>query len=79
METKRVKILKTDKTLWINMLSPAKHVMAEYRTLLMKMAIDIPSNEKKTNFDLLCDVQVKFELATIFPLLQFVHNFIKFN
>ncbi len=47
METKRVKILKIVKTLWINMLSLAKHVMAEYRTLLMKMAIDIPSNEKK--------------------------------
>jgi len=39
------------------MFSPTKHVMAKYRTLLIKMAIDNLSNEKaKTNFDLLCDV-----------------------
>jgi hypothetical protein len=62
------------------MLSPIKHVMVEYMTLLMKMAIDSPSNEKaKANFDLLCDVQVVLGLATILPLLHFLHNFIKFS
>jgi hypothetical protein len=31
--------------------------MAKYKTLLMKMAFDGPTNEKaKANFDLLCDV-----------------------
>ncbi len=57
METIEAKILKNVITRWINMLSLAKHVMVEYKTLLMKMAIDNPSNEKaKANFDLLCDV-----------------------
>jgi hypothetical protein len=52
--------------------------MAEYMTLLMKMAIDNPSNEKaKTNFDLLCDVQVMLGFAAILPLLHFIHNLIK--
>jgi hypothetical protein len=39
------KILKNIKTQWISMLSPIKHVMVEYMTLLMEMAIDSPSNE----------------------------------
>jgi hypothetical protein len=59
METKKAKTLKNVKTQRTNMLSPAKHVMAKYKTLLMKMAIDNPINEKpKTDFDLFCDVQV---------------------
>ncbi len=67
---KGAKILKNVKTQWIGMLSPTKHVMVEYKTLLMKMALDNPNNEKaKANFDLLCDVQVMLGLATIFPLL----------
>ncbi len=62
------------------MLSPTKSVMAKYRTLLMKMTIDILSNDKaKANSYLLCDVQVMLGLVAIFPLLQFVHNFIKFR
>ncbi len=62
METKGAKILKNVKTPWISMLSPIWHVMVEYKTLLMKMALDAPINEKakvvflKDNFDLICDV-----------------------
>jgi hypothetical protein len=60
------------------MLSLAKHVMAKYKTLLMKMAIDNPSNVKaKTNVDLFCDVQVMFGFVAIFLLLHFIQNFIK--
>jgi hypothetical protein len=45
METKGAKNLK--------MLSSTKGVMAKYKTLLMKMAIDGPTNDKaKANFDL---------------------------
>jgi hypothetical protein len=33
--------------------------MVEYRTLLMKMALDDPTNDKaKANFELICDVQI---------------------
>ncbi len=41
------------------MLSPAQHVMVEYGTLFMKMALDDPTNDKaKANFELICDVQI---------------------
>jgi hypothetical protein len=62
------------------MLSLAQHVMVEYRTLLMKMALDDPTNDKaKANFELLCDVQILLGLVAILPLLQVVHNLIKFS
>jgi hypothetical protein len=62
------------------MLSPTKRVMAKYRTLLMKMAINNPNNEKaKTNFHLLCDLQIMLGFATILPLLHYIHNLIKFS
>jgi hypothetical protein len=39
------------------MLSPTWHVMVEYTTLLMKMALNVPTNNKaKANFNFLCDV-----------------------
>ncbi len=62
IETKGAKILKNVKTHWIFILSPIWHVMVEYKTLLMKMALDASINEKakvvflKDNFDLICDV-----------------------
>jgi hypothetical protein len=31
---------------WISMMSPTKNVMSKYKILLMKMAINIPNNEK---------------------------------
>jgi hypothetical protein len=35
--------------------------MRKYKTLLMKMTLDGPTNEKsKANFDLLCGVRVNF-------------------
>jgi hypothetical protein len=44
--------------------------MVEYKTLLMKMALDDPTNEKvKVNFDLFCDVQILLWLVAIHPLL----------
>ncbi len=52
METKGAKTLNNVKTHWISMLSLARCVMAKYKILLMKMALDDLTNEKKkTNFD----------------------------
>ncbi len=57
METKGAKILKNVEIHWISMLSFAQCVMVEYKILLMKMALDDPTNEKtKANFDLFYDV-----------------------
>jgi hypothetical protein len=45
--------------------------MAEYKTLLMKMALDGPTNDKaKVIFEFLCDVQSLLKFATILSLLQ---------
>jgi len=80
METKSAKILKNVKTHWISMLSPTWRVMVEYRTLLMKMTFDAPTNEKeKANCDLFYDVQILLRFAHILPMLQSVHNLIKFS
>jgi len=66
--------------LFHTLLSPTQHVLAKYKTLLMKMAIDGPTNDKaKENFDLLCDVIFFFRVLAIFSLLQSIHNLIKFN
>jgi hypothetical protein len=54
--------------------------MVEYRTLLMKMTYDAPTNEKeKANCDLFYDVQILLGFVHILPLLQSVHNLIKFS
>jgi hypothetical protein len=54
--------------------------MVEYKTLLMKMALNDPTNDKaKANFELLCDVQILLGFVVILPLLQIVHNLIKFS
>jgi hypothetical protein len=40
--------------------------MVEYKTLLMKMALDNPTNEKENIF---CDVQILLGLVAIHPLV----------
>jgi hypothetical protein len=53
--------------------------MAKYKTLLMKMAFDDPTNDKaKANF-VLCDLKFLLRLVAILPLLQAFHNLIKFS
>jgi hypothetical protein len=80
METKGVKILKNVTTCWIFMLFPIWHVMMEYNTLLMKIAIDGLTNDKtKEKFDSFHDVQILLKFIVIFPLLQSIHNLIKFS
>jgi hypothetical protein len=46
------------------------HVMAKHKKLLMRMALNNPTNEKaKANFDFFCDVQILLGLVAIHPLL----------
>jgi hypothetical protein len=44
LETKGRKILQNVKTRWISMLSPAKRLMAKYRTLLVNMTLNNVTN-----------------------------------
>jgi len=46
----------------------------------MKITIDGPHNDKtKEKFDFFHDVQILLKFIVIFPLLQLVHNLIKFS
>jgi hypothetical protein len=59
------------------MLSPTKIVMEKYRTLLVKMALDSPTNQQiKLNYENLCDLQVLLGLVCIMPLLESIHALI---
>jgi hypothetical protein len=61
------------------MLSLAKKVMAKYRTLLVKMALDNLANQQaKLNYERLCDLQVLLGLSCILPSLKSIHALIKF-
>jgi hypothetical protein len=79
METKRNKILHNVKIRWISMLSLAKKVLAKYGTLLMKRAMDCPTNHQvELNYEHLCDLQTLLGLASNLLLLESIHVFIKF-
>jgi len=62
------------------MLSPTKWVMEEYKTLLMKMAIDMDANSQAvTNFEHLVALDMLLYLFYILSLLEYVHSLIKFS
>jgi hypothetical protein len=62
------------------MFVPTKQVMKEYRTLLLKMGLDA-TIEVKVNVNLthVVDVEVLLGLSCVFPLLEIMHNLIKFS
>ncbi len=79
LKTKGNKIFQNVKTRWISMLSLAKRLMAEYKTLLVKVELNRPTNQQaKQNHEHLCDLQILLVLVCNLPLLEFVHALIKF-
>jgi hypothetical protein len=55
-----------------------KHVLREYKSLVVKMHMDTSKNKLVTkNFDLFCDLELIFGLPCIFPMLEMVHTLIK--
>jgi len=79
LETKENKIIWNVKARWISMLSPAKRLMAKYKTLIVKMTLNnLTSQQAKQNYEHLCDLQILLGLAYVLPLLEFVHVLIKF-
>jgi hypothetical protein len=61
------------------MLSPTKKMMAQYKTLLVKMALDNTTNQQaKLNYEKLCDLQVLLGLSYILPLLESIDALVKF-
>jgi hypothetical protein len=80
METKGLKLLKNVKTRPNSMLSPTKWVMAEYKTLLMKMASNMDANfQAITNFEHLLVLDMLLYLFYILLFLEYVHSLIKFS
>ena len=69
------------------MLSPLKRVIGEYKTLLLKMSEDRFNKDSKAaaqetdrkNYNLLSDISVPCALSCFLPLLETVHNLIKFS
>jgi hypothetical protein len=80
VEKKGNKVIKNVHNKWINMFVPTKRVMEEYHTLLLKMGLDAPIEIKvNDNLTHLVDVEVLLSLSCVFPLLEVVHNLIKFS
>jgi hypothetical protein len=84
METKGNKVLRYVITCCISMRSPAIRVPSEYKTLIVKMGLDmIPAPNRKVltgaeaNFDYLMDLEVFLSFCCIIPLLNDVHQLIK--
>lgn len=75
---KSFKLLKNVKTHWLSMLSPLKHVMVEYKCLIVKMHFDL--NKSKfvcDNLELLCDLLI-LGLSCVMPTLEVVHSLVKY-
>lgn len=87
LETKGNKVLRNNTTRWISMRSPARRALEEYKTLVVKMGMDMtpsPGDKEKCpaaateNFDSLVDIELLLSLACFQHLLTIVHCLIKF-
>jgi hypothetical protein len=66
IESRGLKILKNIQTQWISMLTSFKQLSCEYKSLVMNMSNDLPTNPvTTTNFELLCDVEMVMELTNV--------------
>jgi hypothetical protein len=79
LETKGLKLLQNIKIRWMSMLSPLKHVLGKYKSLVVKMHTNARNNKLAwENLDLLCDIELVFYLPCILPMLEMVHTLIKY-
>jgi hypothetical protein len=77
-KTKGLKLLRNIKTCWISMLSPLKCVLGEYKSLIVKMHMDMPKKKVVIkSLDMLCSLELVFGLPCIFPMLEMVYMLIK--
>ncbi len=57
------------------MLPPFKRLVSEYRSVVMKMSKDLPTNHVVTiNYELRCDVETMMGLTCVLPMLEIVQN-----
>jgi len=73
------KILWNIKTRWISTISPIKHVLSKYHTLIMKMALDAPTMPStKSNLFSLIDVETLSGLNAMISTLGTTYSLINF-
>jgi hypothetical protein len=60
------------------MLSLAKSIFEKYKPFVVKMDDDLCAITTTKQFELLCDIEVVMGFACILPMLDVVHELIKF-
>ncbi len=79
--TKLVKLLSSKgniffeniKIRWISMFLPSKHVLSEYKLLIVKMVEnDSTIDITRTNYELLCDVEMFLGITSVMPSSEVV-------
>jgi hypothetical protein len=79
LETKRLYLLRNVKTYWISMLGPLKCVLAQYKSLVVKMHSNYEkSKSAHDNFELLCELDLIMSMPCVMPILEVVHSLIKY-
>jgi hypothetical protein len=60
------------------MLAPFKHVLFEYKSLVVKVSENSTGNAPtKTNYELLCDSDIVLEVTCVLPMLELVQTLSK--
>jgi hypothetical protein len=79
LETKGLKLLRNAKTHWISMLRLLKRVLAQDKSLVVKMHFDcVKSKYAHDNFELLGDLNLILGLPCVMPILKVVHSLIEY-
>jgi len=79
LENKRLYLLRNVKACWISMLGPLKCVLAQYKSLVVKMHSNYEKNKSiHDNFELLCDLDLIINMPCVMPILEVVHSLIKY-
>jgi hypothetical protein len=79
LQTKGLKILCNVRTQWISMLAPNKHVLTQYKSLVVKMGDDMARNASTKNnyYEFLCDGDTALGLTCVLPMLEGVQSLSK--
>jgi hypothetical protein len=79
LETKCLKLLDNIKTYWISMLNLLKWLLEKYKSLIVKMYMDVPKSKPMLdNLNLLRHLELVTSLSCILPMLEVVHTLIKY-
>jgi hypothetical protein len=78
IETEGLEMLKCVKTRWVSMLSPYKRVLNDYRTLVVKMGLNMNTcPATKDNSNILVDLEVMLVFHCFMPILNMINKIIK--